>query len=451
VSGAGAPAVAPAQPDFEVGALLDRAPVGSAHLRVFALAGAAIVLDGFDLQALGFAAPSLIADWGISRAELAPLFAAGIIGMAIGALLFGHLGDRWGRRRAILVAVLLFALTTLGCAFAASTQQLLALRLLAGIGLGGALPNAAALVSESAPLRWRALLTSVVIVGVPVGGVLGGELAAQLLPLYGWRGVFVAGGLAPLALAVAMALWLSESPRYLLRGGQTARAVPVINRLQSERSFQGGDPIWLREPEATGKASFKRLFEATFLRDTLGLWLLFLANMFSVFCFMNWLPAVLVDLGHDMSAATRLLALFNLGGIAGALAGAWLMRWHGSRTVLASLAGIAAVNAVVMGQADLAVWWNVLVLSMIAGLGINALMVGTYVLSAHVYPTEIRTTGMGFALAVGRAGAVLSSFAGALVAGGADGAGDLFLLVAGAMLLSATATLTIRRHIPVHA
>jgi AAHS family 4-hydroxybenzoate transporter-like MFS transporter len=450
VSGTTAPAASPAHSDFEAGALLDRAPVGSAHLRVFALAGAAIVLDGFDLQALGFAAPSLIADWGISRADLAPLFAAGIIGMAIGALLFGHLGDRWGRRRAMLVAVLLFALSTLGCAVVASTTQLLVLRLLAGIGLGGALPNAAALVSESAPLRWRALLTSVVIVGVPVGGVLGGELAAQLLPLYGWRGVFVAGGLAPVALAVAMALWLPESPRYLLRCGRSAEATALVNRLQTERRFGPGDPLWLREPEATDKASFTRLFEATFLRDTLGLWLLFLANMFSVFCFMNWLPAVLVDLGHETSAATRLLALFNLGGIAGSLAGAWLMRWHGSRVVLAGLAGIAAVNAVVMGQADLSVWWNVLALSMIAGLGINALMVGTYVLSAHVYPTEIRTTGMGFALSVGRAGAVLSSFAGALVAGGADGAGDLFLLVAGAMLLSATATLTIRRHIPAH-
>ena len=245
---------------LEVGALLDRAPVSGAHWRVFGLAGATVVLDGFDLQALGFAAPSLIADWGITRAELAPLFAASIVGMALGALFIGPLGDRWGRRNAVIAAVLLFALATLGCAFVSTTTQLLALRLLAGIGLGGALPNATAMVNETTPLAWRALLTSAVVVGVPVGGVLGGELAAQLLPLYGWRGVFIAGGLAPLALAGALALWMPESARFLLRHDRTGDAVALVNRLQRERCFAPDAAIWLQEPEAMEKASFTHLF-----------------------------------------------------------------------------------------------------------------------------------------------------------------------------------------------
>jgi len=433
---------------FEVGALLDAAPLNAAHARVILLAALAVVMDGFDIQVLGFAAPKLVEDWGVTREALAPIFAAGIVGMAIGAIVLGPRGDAWGRRRALLASVGVFALATLGCALAQDTTQLLALRGLAGVGLGAALPNATAMMAETAPLRWRALLTSTMIVGVPIGGVLGGELAARLLPEYGWRSIFVVGGLMPLVLVAVLALWLPESARFLLRKGRAAEALEPVNRLQRARRFGTQDPIWLREADAPGSVSLARLFEPALRRDTIGLWTLFLASMFGVFSFMNWMPTVMVGLGHDLGAASRLLAVFNLGGVVFALLGAWLMRWQGSRQVLGGFAVLACLDVLCMAFADLGDPWIVLGLAAIAGGGINGLMVGSYVLSAHVYPTEVRTTGVGMALGVGRAGAVLSSLSGALVGSGAAGASQLFLLVGLTLVFSFVGAMTVRRHLP---
>lgn len=438
-----------ADPAFEVGALLDAAPVTRAHIVVVALATAAVVLDGFDLQALAYAAPALIQQWGTSRAALAPIFAASIVGVGLGSLLIGPRGDVWGRKRALIASVLFFAAATFACAFATTPAQLLVLRFLAGLGLGGALPNATALVNESVPLRWRAMLTSVTVIGVPIGGVVGGEVAARLIPAWGWPSIFVVGGIAPLVLAAALALWLPESARFLLRTGRVTPALlATVNRLQRERRFGPRDPLWLREPAAAAGASLSSLFRAALGRETAGLWTMFLANIFAVYCFMNWLPAILVDLGHDIGSASRLLAVYNLGGVAGTLVAATLMRSWGSRAVLAGLAALAVLNALAMGSADLSVWRNALVLAAIAGACINAVQVCTYVLAAHVYPTAIRTTGVGAALGVGRAGAVLSSFAGALVGAGAAGAANLFLMVGAAMLVVFAGVFVVRRHVP---
>jgi MFS transporter, AAHS family, 4-hydroxybenzoate transporter len=434
--------------NFEIGVLLDSAPLGRSHWRVVALVGLAIVLDGFDLQALAYAAPALIADWGIDRSALAPLFAASLVGVALGGILIGPRGDAWGRRPALIGSVLLFALATLACTCASSTTELMIMRFVAGIGLGGALPNATALVSETTPLRWRALLTSLTIVGVPLGGVLGGEVAARLLPVFGWQSVFLVGGALPLLLALMLALWLPESARFLLRtGGPGAQRAAAVNALLGNSRFASNDPLWLQETPGR-RASIAELFRHGLARDTGGLWLIFLANMFAVYCFMNWMPALLVSVGHEFSAASRLLAMFNLGGVAGALLSAWLMRHHGSRRVLSCAALLAVGILASMTRADLASWSVVLTLSILAGGAINALQIGAYVLAAHVYPTATRATGVGLALGVGRAGAVLSSFAGAVVAADAAGASELFGMVTAALLLVLGGVLLVRRHLP---
>ena len=433
-------------PSFEVGSALDSASIGRNHLILTLLAMSVIVLDGFDLQVLAFAAPALLAEWGITRAELAPIFASGMVGVAIGGLTIGPRGDVWGRKPALVGSALFFGIATLASAWAQTETQLLVLRLLAGVGLGGALTNATALVVESAPLRWRGVLTMTTLVGVPVGGFLGGLLAARMIPAFGWESVFVVGGVLPVLLAAALWLWLPESARFLLRSHRRAEANAAVNALLGGSRFSTTDPLWLLEPPAR-KASFAELLGAEFRRDTAGVWLIFLANLFGMFCFMNWLPTILTDLGHDQATANHMLASYNLGGIVGSMGTAWLLRFTGSRGVLGAMAVAGVVTALVMGQANLADHATALVLCTVAGVCLNSMQIGAYLLSGHVYPTEIRATGVGSAVAVGRIGALGSSFAGAWVGAGAAGASLLFGIVAGSMALVVCGVFLVRRHV----
>jgi AAHS family 4-hydroxybenzoate transporter-like MFS transporter len=433
-------------PRFEVGTPLDTAALGPTHIAITLLAMAAIVLDGFDLQVLAFAAPALIGEWGITRGDLAPIFAAGMVGVAAGGLLLGPRGDVWGRKPALIGSALVFGVATLACAWAHSVPQLLVLRLLAGVGLGGALSNATALVVETAPLRWRGMLTMTTLVGVPVGGFAGGLLAAHLIPAYGWQSVFMVGGVLPLALALALWLWLPESARFLLRANRKREAIAALNRLLQGPRFGADDALWLAEPPVR-KASFRDLLGVDLRRDTLGIWLIFLANLFGMFCFMNWLPTLLTDLGHAPATANRMLAIFNLGGMVGSLATAWLIRFAGSRSVLAAVAGAGVFIAIFMGQANLADHSTALLLCAAAGVCLNSMQIGAYLLAGHIYPTDVRATGVGSAVAVGRIGALASSFAGALVGTGAAGASLLFGIVAGSMTLVVAGVLLVRSHV----
>jgi AAHS family 4-hydroxybenzoate transporter-like MFS transporter len=433
-------------PRFDVGTALDTATIGRSHVAIALLAMSVIVLDGFDLQALAFAAPALLSEWGITRADLAPIFAAGMVGVAIGGLTIGPRGDVWGRRPALIGSAIFFGLTTLASAWAQTEAQLLILRLLAGVGMGGALTNATALVVETAPLRWRPALTMVTMVGVPVGGFIGGLLAARLIPAYGWESVFLVGGVMPVLLAIVLWIWLPESARFLLRANRRAEANAAVNALLGEERYAATDPLWLNEPPAR-KASFGELLGPEFRRDTAGVWLIFLANLFGMFCFLNWLPTVLTDLGHDQATANRMLAIYNLGGMAGTIATAWLMSYAGSRGVLGCVAVAGVATALVMGQSNLADPLTAVVLCAASGVCLNSMQIGAYLLSGHVYPTEIRATGVGSAVAVGRIGALGSSFAGALVGAGAAGASLLFGIVAGSMALVVCGVFLVRHHV----
>jgi len=434
-----------ALPDFEAGAILDSASLSRRHVAIALLAMSVIVLDGFDLQVLGFAAPALLAEWDITRADLAPIFASGMVGVAIGGLAIGPRGDVWGRKPALVGSAVFFGLATLASAWAQSEAQLLVLRLLAGIGMGGALTNAAALVVEAAPLRWRPMLTMTTMVGVPVGGFIGGMLAARLIPAFGWESVFVVGGVLPVVLALALWRWLPESARFLLRADRP-EAAAAVNALLGEQRFAASDPVWLDEPR-TRKAAFSELFGPALRRDTSGVWLMFLANLFGMFCFMNWLPTVLTDLGHDQASANRMLATYNLGGMVGTLGTAWLMTRVGSRSVLGIMAVAGVGTAIVMGQANLADPATAIVLCATAGVCLNSIQIGAYLLSGHVYPTDIRATGVGSAVAIGRIGALGSSFAGALVGAGAAGTSLLFGIVAASMSLVVCGVFMVRRHV----
>src|ERR1700738_5035806 len=213
---------------IDVADFIDQQPVGAFQIKLLATCAAVLFLDGFDTQAIGFVAPALAKEWGLSKGALGPVFSAGLFGLMIGALLFGPLADRIGRKRIIILSTLAFGICALVTAFVQDVNTLLAIRFLTGLGLGGAMPNAIALTSEFNPRRRRATMVMIMFCGFSVGAALGGLLAAALIPQFGWRSVFILGGAAPLLLAPILALKLPESVRFLALTGSANERVAQL-------------------------------------------------------------------------------------------------------------------------------------------------------------------------------------------------------------------------------
>src|ERR1700735_5107847 len=225
----------------DVAEFIDQQPVGGFQIRLLLICAAVLFLDGFDTQAIGFAAPAVAKEWGPTQGALGPVFSAGLFGLMIGALLFGPLADRIGRKKIIVLSTLAFGIGTLATAFVNDVNTLLVVRLLTGLGLGGAMPNTVALTSEFSPHRRRATMVMVMFVGFSVGAALGGLLAAAIIPQFGWRSVFVVGGAAPLLLAPFLAWRLAGSVRFLaLTGSADAGVAQLLARVDAKAAFADG-------------------------------------------------------------------------------------------------------------------------------------------------------------------------------------------------------------------
>src|ERR1700726_3621754 len=222
----------------DVADFIDQQPVGGFQLKLLLTCAAVLFLDGFDTTAIGYVAPSLAKEWGLTKGALGPVFSAGLFGLMIGALLFGPLADRVGRRKIIVFSTLAFGIGTLVTAFVQDIDTLLAIRFLTGLGLGGAMPNAIAMTSEFNPRRRRATMVMIMFCGFSVGAALGGFLAAALIPYFGWRAVFIVGGTAPLLLVPVLALRLPESVRFLaLTGRNDARVAQLLGSINPKAAF----------------------------------------------------------------------------------------------------------------------------------------------------------------------------------------------------------------------
>ena len=303
----------------------DSAPCpGMPRLRVIVICFLVAVLDGFDAQALAYVAPLLIDEWRVAAGSFAPAFAAGLAGLAVGAVLFGTAADRVGRRPAIVGALALCGIGSLATAFAPSFAALLPLRFVTGLGIGGSLPNVIALTAEWMPHRYRAVAIGTMICGFPLGGFLGGVLAAQLTPAHGWQAVFVLGGAAPLLLAVTASLWLPESVRFL---------------------------AWRHaaRPRAAGAVTAD-LFRDGRVAATCLLWLAFFMNLLAIFLMVSWLPVLLRDAGVLLEGAMLTAALYSLGGIPGSILVTALMGRFGAGRVLGTTLLAGALATVLLGS-----------------------------------------------------------------------------------------------------
>lgn len=439
----------------DVDAVLDRVRFRGLPLVVLICSIVTLALDGFDIQMIGFAAPLLTSEFGVEREALASVLAASLIGMAVGALVMGPIGDRVGRRKALLFSTLLFGASTLLASTATSLPLLAYWRLLTGIGLGGALPNTTALMGEFSPPRWRSHTVAATVVGVPVGGMIGAAIAAELLPLLGWRSLFGFGGALPLAWLVVMYFIMPESPRYLAtRHERKGELAAILNRIEDASRYTGREHFMLGSSASLkASAGLGALFSRGMARDTFATWIIFSTNIFAGYAFFNWAPVVLKSLGLDLATAVRGALVFNLSAVIGVLVLSWAIPRFGSRRPLIISAALATSSLLYL--AWLAQWHanersltTLMAGVALAGFAIGSIQGGIYVVSAHIYPTECRASGVGWALGIGRLGGILSSFGGALLLASRGREAGLFAGIAGAMLLTSLGLALLRRHIP---
>jgi MFS transporter, AAHS family, 4-hydroxybenzoate transporter len=432
----------------DIGTMLDEGRWGGYQKLLVAGTALTIILDGLDNQLLGAAVPVLMREWGQARRAFDPVLASGMVGMMVGGATGGFIGDRIGRRVALLGSVMAFGMLTVLIAFAGDVTTLGILRFLAGLGLGGAMPNAAALSSEYVPRRHRPFAVTLTVVCIPLGGTLAGLMGAQILPRYGWRVLFLVGGVVPLVLAAILWRVLPESPRYLARHRQRwPELASLLRRLGHDVR---ADTTFVDATErAVARVSARVLLVPEFRRDTLALCASFFCCLLTVYVGAIWVPTLLTGAGFSSEVAGYGLMTFNLGGVVGAVLGAMIISRYGSRVTMLSMSGGAIAGAVLLASVPIGAQPAIAILAMLAWTGglINAVQTTMYALAAHVYPTGIRATGVGTAVAFGRIGGVASPYAGswALDSGGAS---QLFALIAGGMTLVFVALASVRSHIP---
>ena len=431
----------------DIGETLDGGPWSGLQTTVAALAALAVLLDGVDNQLIGFAIPVLIKQWHVTRGDFAAVVACGVIGMAIGSFCAGAVADRFGRRGAVIGCLLLLGLATCAIGFANDLLSLGVLRLLAGLGVGGALPIATTTTAEFTPARLRTVVVTATITCVPLGGMVAGLLAGAILPGLGWRALFWIGGLLPVALVAVLLVGLPESPRFLARRqprwrelgallGRMGRAVPI------DASFTD-----VAEQRSETRPGVTALFDAARRRDTIALWGAFFLCLLAVYSAFSWLPTMLAAQGLDVAAAGSGLTAYNFGGVVGALGCAAVIARFGSRwpqilCALGATGSALALERFGLGDPATMVFWLGL-----HGFFVNAVQSTLYAVAAAAYPTAIRATGTATALAFGRLGAVLSAFVGAVVISAA-GPNSYLNVLAGAMLGTALFLALLRHHIP---
>src|SRR5258706_1185640 len=331
----------------DVAQFIDQQPVGRFQIRLLLTCAAVLFLDGFDTTSIGFVAPALAREWSVTKAALGPVFSAGLFGLMIGALLFGPLADRIGRKQIIIFSTLAFGIGTLATSFVQDVNTLLAVRFFTRLGLGGAMPNTMAMTSGFSPHRRRATMVMIMFCGFSVGAALGGFLAAALIPHFGWRSVFVVGGLAPLLLVPILARRLPESVRFLALSGQAHERVAELLGFISPRAvFAPATQFVCHEPELTG-IPVLHPFKSGRTLVTLLLWVVFFMSLLDLYFLSNWLPTVLNDLGASVSAAAAIGSMLQVGGVVGTFAlGSIIDRFTFRLLALVYLIAVLAVGAI---------------------------------------------------------------------------------------------------------
>ena len=399
-------------------AVIDEARISGKQWVVLLVSLFTALFDGYDTQGIAYVAPVMARDLHFSPALLGPIFSSGLAGLTLGAFVFGMLADKIGRKQAIIWPMAIFGVFSLATPLGHDVTSLVVLRFIAGFGLGGTLPNVTAYVLEYAPRRRRALLVNSTSAFFATGSIISGALANILIQTWGWQWTFYIGGIVPLLSIVAVVIFLPESVRYLLLSGQSMdRVVAIMRRVVPERNFPAGTRFTL-EPQIAG-ITVKALFTDGRAYPTVMLWVAFVANLFILTYLIFWLPTLLREVGQPIGVAISVTIFYAIGGVVGGLTMGWLADKLGSLPkVLATAYGCAAVTITI--AAFSLTNTPVLAIAMfLTGCCVNGGQGSLNTISAMFYPTAIRATGIGWALGVGRIGAVIGPYVGGVLVGAA--------------------------------
>jgi AAHS family 4-hydroxybenzoate transporter-like MFS transporter len=397
---------------IDIAQRIDNSRLGLFQLAIFTLCGICLFMDGFDTQAIAYVGPTLVKEWSIPRAALGSVFSAAPFGVLIGSLLFSMLADKIGRRPVLIGVTLYYAVLTLLTTRAMSVGPLLAIRFVAGIGLGGIMPNAVALVGEYSPRRARVTVMMVVGNCFSAGAALGGFLAAQLIQTYGWRSVFYFGGLVPLVVALVMLVALPESLQFLaMRGGNLNKIGNWLRRIDPTAPIDAAVRYVVPERARNKGVPWIHLFYDGRALGTVMIWAVNFMNLLNLYFLTSWLPTVVASIGYSTPVAVRVGATLQLAGAIGAFLQGWLVHRWGFVPVLATGFALASLNIALIGYPGISLALLVLVVC-IAGLGVVGGQSGVNAFSATYYPTDLRSTGVGAGLGVGRVGAIVGPYVG---------------------------------------
>jgi AAHS family 4-hydroxybenzoate transporter-like MFS transporter len=400
----------------DVEQIIERSRLGPLQWRVLILCALVTLLDGFDLQAMASVIPTLAADWDVAPGSLRWIVTAALIGVAAAALFLSPLGDYAGRRTLLIASFALVAVSMLLTATASSATELLVWRFLTGLGLGASIPNAFAITAEYVPARQRAATVTLMACGIALGAALSGGLAPYLIGLGGWQAMFAFGGAIMLVLWLPL-LALPESPRFLIARARDPRLIgQLVERIDRRFRHEQGFTYTIAEPESKS-LSVTQLFTDGRARATLLLWTVFFVNLGLLHLLANWLPTLL-SLRLPLQQALHGSAMFQVGGIVGAIAFALAMKRWGMFRVLA-VSYVATAAALTLLGTDIAAVAGLFALVLATGSGIVGGQTALNALGATMYPTTARSTGVGWALGIGRFGAILAPLVGgALLASG---------------------------------
>jgi len=395
--------------------LMDNCRIGPLQIRVFALCLASLIMDGFDVQAMGYVATTMLGEWNQPAPALGALLAWGHAGVLVGAIVFSMLADKIGRRPVLVWATMFYAIMTIVTAFAQDIDQMRWLRFVAGLGLGSIIPNATALVGEFSPKRTRVAWVMCITMGFTLGAAIGGFIANALIGAFGWRSVFIFGGLVPFVIAILMFVWMPESLQFLaVRKQQLDRLAGWLKQLDPTLRIDAGTQFTTNETSRRG-VPFWHLFREGRAFVTVLYWIVNFTNILVLYSLSGWLPLIFQNLmGYERSTAIWLSTVVQIGGTVGAFGLAWAITRGGFTPVLTLTFAIATASVAVIGQPGLSL--PVLyAIVFIAGWCIVGGQPGLNALGSSYYPTYLRSTGVGAGLGVGRIGAIVGPVIGSVL------------------------------------
>jgi MFS transporter, AAHS family, 4-hydroxybenzoate transporter len=395
-----------------VGEIIEQRSLGGYQLWTVVLCGLVLVLDGFDSQTINFLAPSIADSTGIPIRTFGPIFSAGLFGLMIAAMTTGPIADRWGRKWPVIFSTLSFALFSLLTVHITSFRELLILRFVTGLGLGGAMPNVVALASEYVPRRILPTVVTMLFVGMPLGGVTCGLLSAVMVPKWGWHSVLYLGGTVPLVIAILLIVRLPESIQFLaVRGKSPQKVVGILARIAPE--FATANLRATSRDTRHEGVPVKHLFTEGRAFGTILLWIPYFMNLLIIYFIGSWLPALLRASGMTVAAGVTATAFFSFGGVFGCMAEGPLMKRRGAYLVLLFEFGLATVFVAALSKIPRS-FPLMLTVTFVLGFVVIAAQAGMNALAASYYPTAIRSTGIGWALGVGRIGSIVGPLMGGM-------------------------------------